>query len=296
MANGKKKNGNGDIAKQGAFDPLALQTKDLPEWMRGEAGRGLEQITAADVEVPRIKLLQALSPELKAHDDLRAGMWYHTVADQGLGRKLTVIPVYIDQSFILWRPRKSGGGILARAMDGIHWTPANVEFKVKLDNGGDATWKTAHTVSKSGLAEWGSTDPKDPSSPPAATRMYNIAVVILDAPQLSPAVVTMQRASIKVARKFLAKLRLATATMPLFGLMLELGAEEAKNAQGQDYMAPTWSMAGLVRDQKTYEVCRSLYERFHNLGLQIRDVEKAQDDDTPEMGRDDAAAAAQNKF
>ena len=64
----------------------------------------------------------------------------------------------------------------------------------------------AKTVAKSGLAEWGSYNPDESSSPPAATRMYNAVVMIPDFLEFSPAVVTMQRAAIKVARKLLGKM------------------------------------------------------------------------------------------
>lgn len=254
----------------------------LPEWMRGKAGQGLEQIRPEDVEVPRLKLLQALSPELKQSETMRAGQWMHSITEQGFGNKIRVIPLYADQSYILWRPRKSGGGILARAMDGIHWTPSDGVFNVKLDNGKDVTWKTATTVAKSGLAEWGSTDPSDPNSAPAATRMYNLVVLPIDFMETGPAVVTMQRSSIRVARKLFSQLKLARA--PLYGLVFDLSSDDAKNSAAQEFMIPKWTQTGILglnefsddRYKELFAYGENLYEQYKEWGLKIRDIESLQ--------------------
>jgi hypothetical protein len=255
---------------------LVATEAQLPAFMRGKAGAGMEQIRPEDVEVPRLKLLQALSPELKIAEHLKAGHWFHSVAEIGMGRSVRVVPLYADQSYILWRPRKSGGGILARAMDGIHWSPPDSVFNVKLDSGKEVTWKTASTVAKSGLAEWGSTDPTDPNSHPAATRMYNLVVLPLDHLELGPAVVTMQRASIRVARKLFSRLKLVTATAPLYGLLFDLAAEETKNAAGQEFIVPKWTQAGFLQDEKVFSFCERLSNIYKEMGLKIRDIEGLQ--------------------
>src|SRR5262252_1070740 len=149
-------------------DKIATTQSQLPAHMRGLAGQGTERIGSADVEIPRIKLLQALSPEVQEGGQ-RQGSFWHNLVEENLGNQVSIVIVYVDQSFILWRPRKQGGGILARALDGIHWVPPDASFDIEINNQ-KITWKTAATVAKSGLAEWGSENPHDPKSPPAATR------------------------------------------------------------------------------------------------------------------------------
>ena len=63
--------------------------------------------------------------------------------------------ILVDQRYILWRPRWEGGGILARADDGVHWSPANASFTVKPVKGVNKTaiWNTKRTVEESGLAK-----------------------------------------------------------------------------------------------------------------------------------------------
>jgi len=259
--------------------PDQAVTTHIPAHMREYAGAGLEKIQASDLEVPRIKLLQALSPELQEQNDAKPSHFWHSVGDVDLGKLLRIVPVYVDQSFILWRPRKSGGGILARAADGIHWSPDHGEFQVLLDdNKTKVTWKLAKTVSGSGLAEWGTMDPSDPNSPPAATRMYNIVALMPDQDAaLSPAVITLQRSAIGVARKFLGKLKLSQA--PSFGTYYQMESVKDQNNQNQEFFNYKFTMAGFVEDKGEFERYKDTYEAFKKMGLKIKDIEGLQGDD-----------------
>lgn len=272
MANGKKKNEEpkNETVEKRAPSQMVGQA-GLPAHMRGLAGLGTEKIGAQDVETPRIKLLQALSPEVQEGGH-RQGTFYHSVAEENLGASVQVVVVYADQAFILWRPRKQGGGILARAMDGVHWTPPNAEFDVQI---GDKAvkWRTADTVVRSGLAEWGSENPSDPKSPPAATRMYNCVVCMPDHPELSPVVVTMQRAAIRVARKLMGKLKLAQA--PAFGLRFIMESERDQSPAGE-FWNYRFVSAGLVDDPEEFKSYQDVYELFKQRGLKIRDIEGLQ--------------------
>jgi hypothetical protein len=270
MSNGKK-NGK-DLVKQ---EPAALTT---PDFMKKYAGQGTEAISAHDVEVPRVKLLQALSPEVQ-NGEHRPNTFYHTLAEENLGAEVEVVPVYVDQSFILWRPRKSGGGMLARAADGIHWDPPNATFEVQLDSGKRVTWRTAKTVQQSGLAAWGSEDPETSSSPPAATRMVNVVVMMTKRLDLGPAVVTFQRSAIKVARKFVGKLKISTA--PSYGQKFVMSGVRDRNTANQEFFNFSMKMAGFVEDEALFDNLRLIYERFRKMGLSIKDLEQLQQDDIP---------------
>lgn len=249
----------------------------LPSFMQEQVGLGTENLGTGDVAVPRIKLMQALSPELEEFDELRAGMFWHSLAEQNFGSEVRISPIFVDKSFILWRPRKSGGGILARAIDGQHWSPSHGEFAVKLDSGKEVTWKTAPTVEGSGLAAWGSSDPADTNSPPAATRMFNVVATFPDSPDLPPAVITLQRASIKVAQKFVGKLKITRA--PSFGLIFKMSSFKDKNSAGQEFFNFAFKSDGLVEDKAQYDVNFDYYKYFKAQGVTVKDLESAQDDE-----------------
>lgn len=274
--------------------PAQVRPALLPAFMRNDADLGKENIHQQDMEIPRLKLMQGLSPELEQFDRLRPGHFFHPAAELIFDGPFRAVPIYMDVRYILWRPRESGGGILARADDGIHWSPSSGEFTVQLDKkdgGHTVTWRLAPTVQQSGLANWGTLNPDDPNSPPAATLMYNFLLAFPDEPDLLPAVLSFQRSSIKIGRRFNTKLK--TVRAPLFGTVWEFSAVKDPNASGNNFFNIDVKGAGLVEDQGLYEQYKGLYESVSNKGLSIKDIEGLQDDGAAaEAGADDPNAPA----
>lgn len=257
------------------LDPATLQS--LPVFMRNDADLGKEAIGQDDIQTPRLKLMQGLSPELQEFNLLRAGHFFHPSSEFIFDAPFKAVVIHMDRRYILWRPRDSGGGILARADDGIHWSPSSGEFAVTLDkkDGGDeVTWKMAPTVTQSGLANWGTMNPNDKNSPPAATLMYNYLLVFPDEPELMPAVLSFQRTSIKAGRNFNTKIK--TIRTPIFGTVWEFGSVEETNARGQKFFNMAVKSAGLVEDKDQYDMYRAMYMQFAKTGIQIKDIEGLQ--------------------
>lgn len=250
----------------------------LPDFMKDHIGLGTENISAASVETPRIKLLQKISPELETYNDLKAGDFFHTIMEQSIGTEVRVCPIWTDERYILWRPQETGGGILARADDGIHWSPAPAEFNVKLKSGVEVVWRTTPTVAASGLDKWGSSNPADPDSPPAATKMFNMVVTFPDIPDLPPAVVTLQRSSVTVGKKFMGKLKITRA--PSFGLIFKMKGIPDKNKAGQSFLNYSFIGDGNVTDKSFYESNFEYYKLFKSQGVRIRDEASLQTEDT----------------
>lgn len=267
-----------EVAKRSAG---AVSLDVVPKFAQGMRGMGTEQIGASDVETPRLKLLQLVSPECEEFNEAKAGHFWHSVAERDLGERLRIVPLYIDMRAILWRPRHEGGGILARADDGQHWVPPNASWTVKpyKDNKKTVTWTTKPTVAESGLLDWGSMDPDDSGSQPAATRMYNMAVALPDFPDLGVGVVTLQRASISVARKFMGKLKLISA--PSFAIYVNMENVKDTNATGDTFFNFKFTTAGFVQDEAEFGAYKDLYEAFKRMGLNIKDLESAQDEGGP---------------
>lgn len=245
----------------------------LPGFVRkygGQGGRGV-----GDGEIPRLKLLQAQSRELTKFDNAREGEFWHCLIDNTLGSAIRICPIYIDWRFILWRPQEAGGGILARADDGQHWTPPDTEFTVSFEGGHEVKWRTAHTVTASRLDKRGSYDPSDPKSPPAATRMYSIVCSFPDRQDLPPAVLTLQRTATKAATKLIGQLKVLRA--PSFGVIIEMASSKAKSSSGEFYKY-SFEVAGPVEDKVFYEQNFARYRFFMQRGLKVKDLEGAQED------------------
>lgn len=250
----------------------------MPDFMKGHEGRGAENLGAEDVGTPRVKLIQALSPELQAYNELKAGHFFHTAAEAIFESPLRVVPIFVARRYLLWNPLESGGGILARADDGVHWSPPNSEFEVKLDKkdgGHKVVWKTAPTVRASGLAEWGSMNPDDPNSPPAATLMYEYVVGFPDRPDLPPAVFTFQRSSVKNAKNGINdKLKIGNA--PSYGRVFLFETYEDQNSVGQKFFNVRPKADGWLMDQDLFHQYEQLNDMFTKSGLKVADEESLQ--------------------
>ncbi len=245
----------------------------LPGFVRRYASQG--GLGVGDGEIPRLKLLQAQSPELIKFNNAREGEFWHSLIDDCIGSTVRICPIYIDWRFILWRPPEAGGGILARADDGKHWIPPDTEFTVKLKSGDEVKWQTARTVAASGLNRRGSYNPGDPKSPPAATRMYSIVCSFPDRRDLPPAVVILQRAATRAATKLIGKLKLLRA--PSFGVIVEMASLERKSPSRESY-GYGFEVVSPVEDKTFYEENFARYRFFMQQGLKIKDLEGAQED------------------
>lgn len=266
------------VAEQGSAPSNAA-----PSFMDAYIGAGAENISGDDMETPRIKLLQALSPEVEQFDEAKPGHFWHTIAQVDLGPQLKVVPVHIDMRAILWNPRESGGGILARSDDLVKWSPDQGEFRVKVNKGTkEVTWKLAPLVAASKLLDWGSSDPGDPNSQPAATKMYNVAVALVDYPELGPAVLTLQRSTVKAAKKFLSQLKLVRA--PIFGCQYVMASQDEKNSNNQGYKGISFRANGMVQVEEEFHRYRGYYDMFKEMGLKIRDIEGLAEDDSESAG------------
>ena len=261
----------------------------VPDYLVQYQGEGTEHVSDLTI-VPRIKLLQGLNPEV-IDDGNKAGDFYHTVAESSMGSSLKMVPVFVSQSVILWRPRKDGGGILARADDGIHWDRPNMDFEVKLDTGKKTTWNTGKTVQQGGLTDFGTMDPDDKNSHPAATRMINIISMFPDHIDLSPAAISLQRSSFKVGQQFVSKL--AISKLPSWARIFDMTSKKDHNANNESYY--NWHFQANTGKGKNGPVAqlivendvpiyREMYEHFSNKGFGIaggdEDQNQESSDDT----------------
>lgn len=79
-------------------------------------GRGSEAVTTNDLAIPRLKLLQMINDEVqpghpKQVEGAQAGMIMNSVTEE-LYTSLFVINMSFTKKFVVWRTRKSGGGMV----------------------------------------------------------------------------------------------------------------------------------------------------------------------------------------
>ena len=92
-------------------EPTALAAQGMPD-----QPLGFEDDNAEDLIIPRIKCLQALSPEVQDGTGKMGTIINSLTLDNVTDR--VFVPVCKFNNHILWRDRNDGGGIICRAADG----------------------------------------------------------------------------------------------------------------------------------------------------------------------------------
>ena len=85
-----------------------------------EHRRERQQFDAAQLIVPRISILQDLSPQVKKSNaqyigGAEPGMYFNNVANT-LDSMITFVPAKFHVRYIAWRPRKQGGGLVSQSL------------------------------------------------------------------------------------------------------------------------------------------------------------------------------------
>lgn len=94
----------------------AIVSTEMPDFLKDiKSSRGVENVTADDLVVPRLEVVQALSPCRKKTDPAyiegaEEGMLFNNVTRELYGEEVTVIPVYFKKEYLVWKDRKKGGG------------------------------------------------------------------------------------------------------------------------------------------------------------------------------------------
>lgn len=92
---------------------MALQT-EMPAWLK-KGNAGSEDVTIKDMVLPRVDVIQALSPQIKKSDPAfipgaNQGDIFNTVTGHLYGSEVTFVPVLFRREFIVWKLRSAGSG------------------------------------------------------------------------------------------------------------------------------------------------------------------------------------------
>tara|TARA_R110000787_G_scaffold137828_6_gene251436 strand:- start:2002 stop:2760 length:759 start_codon:yes stop_codon:yes gene_type:complete len=91
----------------------------LEEAFEADIGVGFEEVTSSDLQIPFVRIIQALSPQLKKNDPAfiagaSQGDIFDTVTNKVWGAEdgVLVLPVFFAMKFLEFVPRNQGGGFL----------------------------------------------------------------------------------------------------------------------------------------------------------------------------------------
>jgi hypothetical protein len=266
--------------------PAVAKEAGLPGYLsQGQYTPQSDNFDSSDITIPRIKLLQGINPEIAQFDSAKVGNFWHSGADMDLGPKVRFVVADRRKKYLLSAPLEDGQGVLARADDALTWDRVG-KWQVKQKGVKQpVTWEINHRdIEKSGLTKWGTYNPDDDQSGPAATLFYDYLVFLPDHLDLGPAVITLARASIKKAKKGLNdKISMHGSNgRPMQALIFEASSVD-ENSDSGGFKNWQFMSAGFNMDEALFNLAR---EHIGALG-RVRIADEAGDAVTEPSAQDD---------
>lgn len=97
---------------------LALVNDDM--LLDAQGSSGFENVKSEDISIPFIKILQAMSPQVKGSTKIPGasdGDFFNTVTEAVYKGEITIIPCVYQKAFVEWVPREQGGGFVKQHFD-----------------------------------------------------------------------------------------------------------------------------------------------------------------------------------
>jgi len=212
-----------------------LSTDVRPDWMDEDSGRGNEGVTSNDMTIPRVSIIQDLSPHHKKNkpeyiEGAEAGMAFNTVTNELYGSDLMVVPVLFRKEWVIWKDIDSGGGF-----KGAY--PTQVEAVSAMEDLEDAAQcEVVDTAQHFVLVV-----------DPASTAEHVI---------YKEAVVSMSKSQMKPSRQWNSMIQASGGDR--FSRLYRLDVVEDQNAAGQEYYNWKPKQLGYV-NQTLYSAAEKLY-------------------------------------
>lgn len=90
-------------------NPFAM-TEGVPTYMNQGTARGSEEVKSTDMVLPRLEIVQALSPIKDEDPDAKEGFLFNSVTREVIGDLAYFIPVYFRMEYLIWKDQNEGGG------------------------------------------------------------------------------------------------------------------------------------------------------------------------------------------
>ena len=222
-------------------ESFELVTNEIPDFLK-QGNRGAENVGTDDMIIPRIELIQALSPVRKKSDPAyiegaEEGMLYNNVTRTLYGTEVTVVPVYYTKQFLVWKDRKAGGG-------------------------GSNGFRGAF-VSKE-LADRAIAELAEEALEVSDTAQH--FVLVRNGDDWQEAVISMAKSKVKVSKRWNSLMRLSNTDS--FSRAYKLSATTETNARNESYFNFNVAALGFV-NKELYERAEKLYETIRTGGVKV---------------------------
>ena len=234
------------------------------EEMSKDSGGGFEEVTSSDVQIPFIRVIQALSPQIKKSDSAfikgaSQGDIFNTVTKQFWSAEdgILVIPTYFQQKLLEFVPREQGGGFvgeLKASSEEVKKAQRNDMGAELLENGNELVRTAQHYVK-----------------------------IVHEDGSLENAIVDMKKTQLKKSRGWMSIMMMQKhngKTLPSFSQIYRLKTVEEGNDKGSWY---SWSIQHekMVEEIESYNDAKSFHTSIKSGELTALPPTDANKDEVP---------------
>lgn len=218
---------------------LAFAQNEVPDYIKQDTARGSEEVKSSDMVLPRLEIVQALSPikddsSAIYNEDAREGMLFNSVTQELLGDTAYFVPVYFRLEYLIWKDQDMGGGFMG-------------SFPT-LDQ---AEEKKAQEVANG----------EDPEYIEIVDTPVHYGLRITPEGEMEQIVISMAKTKSKISRKWNAMIQIAGGDR--FGRVYKISTFTDENKKGQKFKNFVVQPAGFP-PKKVYEEAERLYTTFRS--------------------------------
>lgn len=238
---------------------MALVQDQLPAYLKNQndRGRGSEEVGAEDLVIPRLDLVQALSPILKKSDpdyDPKAeqGIFFNSLTRELYGPEVYLVPVFFRKEWVIWKDRKAGGGFR-----GAFGDPKEAAQEAqRINDAGEGPVEATDTAQQ-------------------------FCLLIHDDGRIEEIVVSMSKSKMKASRNWNSLIRINGGDR--FSRVYKMVSFEDQNSNGESYWNVKISNAGFPAEE-VYRHAENLYEQIHGGKVTVSVDMSGQDEEHIEEG------------
>jgi len=204
---------------------------ERPEFLPQGSEKGQENVTVDDLTIPRLGLVQDLSPQRKANkpefiEGADSGMLFNNVTSELYGKELNFVPVYFRKEWCIWKLQSAGGGFMGA------WDTEAEAIAEFSEKGYDDDYEIVDMAQHFGLVLHADRRPEE-------------------------IVISMSKSKMKVNRQLNTLVKMAGGDR--FSRVYKIQAVEDQNKEGQDYYNFGVAPVGFV-SEPVYRLAEVMYD------------------------------------
>lgn len=220
-------------------DQAVMFAQETPSYIAQNTARGSEEVRSSDMVLPRLEIVQALSPIKETNEEAKEGLLFNSVTQEVIGDVAYFVPVYYRMEFLVWKDQKKGGGFFG-SFNSRQAAEARVQEAVSAG--------------------------ENPDDLEIVDTPVQYGIRITPSGFSEQIVISMAKTKAKVSRKWNAMIQIAGGDR--FSRVYKLSSFRDENSKGQKFYNFTVQPAGFA-PEKVYREAERLYEVFKNQDVRV---------------------------